>query len=504
MKMKKSIISLALLPLALGFTACDLDYEPENTLVAEKVFKDIYTAQAALDGAYVRLNVMVSGAPQDQNNYANFAYIYPLGDIGTENLQAAATSTDFRAFETGEYTDAVHENALAQMWRIGYNAIDMANNVIVGVQEFAKFDPAEKERLINEAKFIRAYCYFSLLCPFGDKALLGNDQGDGLVLRLEPYNGYNPDHPEGRSSNAVIWKQIIDDLTAALSLPDAVPDASNRVRACKSTAQALLSRVYLYKGTYTNNAAELTRARDLAHEVLLNPAYQFTAAPSELTDMLFPPNTYTSEGGYPDPTQHSNELIFFEPSRIYTASYPNGLSYFNKSSYYLTQAVQNIYDPDDVRRSVLIGQGSDQNKPSDKTSLKYSTHQYDDVIYIRLSEVKLTYAEALTRLSNAVSTEAIQQVNDIRLRAYPEGDKPAAYTAADFAGADDLLRAILTERRKELAFEGHYRWDLMRTNNFLGDATLGAMAPDRWNIPVPDYEIRLTHNVIKQNTGYAQ
>ena len=93
---------------------------------------------------------------------------------------------------------------------------------------------------------------------FGDQALLGNDAGDGVVLTLEPYSGYNPKDSKGRSTNSECWQQIIKDLTEALpDLPDAVPAASSRVRATKSVAQSLLSRVYLYNCLlYTSDAAD--------------------------------------------------------------------------------------------------------------------------------------------------------------------------------------------------------------------------------------------------------
>ena len=55
---------------------------------------------------------------------------------------------------------------------------------------------------------------------------------------------------------------------------------------------------------------------------------------------------------------------------------------------------------------------------------------------------------------------------------------------------------------RELAYEGHYRWDLMRTNNLLGDRKLGAIDKSRWNLPVSDYEIRISDGKIKQNTGF--
>ena len=116
--------------------------------------------------------------------------------------------------------------------------------------------------------------------------------------------------------------------------------------------------------------------------------------------------------------------------------------------------------------------------------------------------MKLTYAETLVRTSNSVTTEAVAHLNDIHQRAYPEGLKPAPYKVADFASVDDFLKEVLRERNRELAYEGHYRWDLMRTNNLLGDTKMGAIDKARWNFPVSDYEIRISDGKIKQNTGF--
>ena len=226
MKKKSSLIGLCF-GACLALLSCDLDYAPENTLVDEKVYKDEGTAEAALMGAYVRLNVFLAGAPQDQNNYANTGYMFLLADVGTENLAVRNTAADYLAVETGEYSSAVHDGMLYNLWHWCYNAVDMANNVISGIQRFGDYDPAMEAQHIAEAKFIRAYCYFAMLCAFGDQALLGNDEGQGIVLRLDPYNGYNPEEVEGRSTNAECWNRIITDLTEAIpDLPEAVPAAA--------------------------------------------------------------------------------------------------------------------------------------------------------------------------------------------------------------------------------------------------------------------------------------
>ncbi|MBO4905657.1 MAG: RagB/SusD family nutrient uptake outer membrane protein [Bacteroidaceae bacterium] len=502
---KNPFLSLTTVILVVTLASCELDYAPENTYVDSKVYHNAKTAEAALAGAYVRLNVFLSGAPQDQNNYPNDGDVFVLGDFSTENLKARASSTDYVAIETSEYSNTERDGIIATIWKQGYNAIDYTNNIINGIQTYGQYDAQLQLQHIAEARFIRAYIYFQMLCIFGDQALQGNTNGDGIVLQTEPYNGYKPGQHKGRSSNADCWTFIVSELDDVIaSLDDKVPAAAQRIRANKSVAKALLSRVLLYKATATDNRTELQRAASLAKEVIDNTAYSFVASSSEFTTNLFPSNEYSQANGHPDPSNRSNELIFYEPSRRFVDNYPNGMYYYSKALYYIPSEALSAYDANDIRKTQLIVHGSPSDNPGDWTSAKYLGGHYDDVIYIRLSEMKLTYAEAITRVTGSVSADAINQLNDIRQRAFPDGQKPAPYTSADFASASDFLRAVLRERRLELAYEGQYRWDLMRTDNLLGDLRLGSIAKNRWNLPVPDYEVRFTKGVISQNTGYAE
>lgn len=487
-----------------SLTACNLDYAPENTYVDEKVYKNEKTALAALCGAYVRLNVFMNGAPQDQNNYANAGHTLLLGDLTTDNMLVRDGVSTYLSVMTSEFTSSDHSGLIQSVWWWAYNAIDYANNIIRGIETFSQFDEAKSKQFIAEARFIRAFVNFRLLCIFGDKALLGEDGADGIILQTVPYNGYNPDNIKQRSSNAACWQQIISDLTLAIpDLPQQPETAAKRSRASRGAAQLLLSRVYLYKATAVNNTAELSLAADLARQVIEEGGFGFSSQSKEYENNLFPSNEYVQNESYPDPTSYSNELIFFAPSRIYTANYPNGLSWYQKKSYYVNPLILSLYDQHDVRGTAyLISHGSKTDNPHDWTTEKYTGDQYDDVIYMRLSEAKLTYAEALARAEGVVSDAALKQLNDIHQRAYTEGNKPALWTASDFGNAEAFIDTVLTERRRELAFEGHHRYDLMRTRNRLNDATLGAVSENRWNLPVPEYEIRISYGVIKQSSGY--
>lgn len=514
--MKKIVIYLSFLLIAVS--SCNLDLAPENTMVDQTVYKDKNTAEAALLGAYVRLNIAVSGGPLDQNYYPNFGYPYLYGDLGTDNLKAQSTSSSCLAIETSEYSENEHDGMLLDTWRYGYNGIDYANNIIAGINQYGAYDRETMNQHIAEAKFIRAYIYFQLLLIYGDQALMGNDNGLGLVKRLEPYEGYDPEVVTTRSTNAETWAMIIQDLSEAIpDLPETAPaGVTQRIRATQPVAKALLSRVYLFKGTYTNNKEELTLAMNYAKEVLNSNNYQFATSYTEYTTNLFPENIYSTDGDAQQPTSRSNEIIFFQPSRLETDMYPSGIyQYYSKKSFYVPDAMKSYYEEGDVRgynadaqstTKYLLAQGSSSDNPNLITSMKYSNSSNadfnNDVIYIRLAEVKLTYAEALTRCENTVTSEAVNELNDIHKRAFVDGKTPEDYTTASFASADELLKAILKERNRELAYEGLHRWDIIRTNNVLDDQTMKAVAPNRWNAPIPSYELEISNGNIKQNSGY--
>ncbi len=507
--MKRIIKSFIIISGAMMISSCNLDFAPENTMVDEITYKDEKTAEAALLGAYTRLNACYSGAPTDQNNYTNIGYMMMFAEMGTPTLKIRNNS-DWINMETSNYTSADHNGYILEIWKMAYNAIDYANNIITNVNKYGDYDAATMAQHIAEGKFLRAYEHFLLLQAYGDGALAGDMNGLGVIIRLTPYDGYNPDDVASRSTVGESYTQIIKDLQEALPyLPNKNTNTNTineRIRASKTAAYALLSRIYLYKGTFGNNLTDIKSAADFADSVLVNASalgYTFSTSNTQMTGTMFPLNvtgTETNLGTY------SAEVIFLAPCYTSASKYANGVgsSYFSKGNFYIDSDFINQYPAGDKRGYIdatvgsgLIWQGSDNPYPSDKTSFKFNNgNGYNNVIYLRLSEIMLTKAEALARL-NGVNAESIKYLNDINKRNYVT--KPTDYTAADFADAQALIDRILLERMKELAYEGHTRFDLIRTNRPLRDATIPT---NKKILPIPDYDVRISYGKIQQNTGY--
>ncbi len=504
--MKKIFNSTILILLSFIIVSCDLDLAPENVMVDETTYKDEKTSEAALLGAYTRMNAAFSGAPTGVNNYANTGLMLLFGELGTPTL-AQRVNSSYVSMDNSQYNSSDHDGYILTIWKTLYNAIDYANNIITNIQKYGDYNRAAMERHVAEAKFLRAYEYMLLLQTFGDGALTGDMNGLGAILRLTPYDGYNPDQIESRATVGDTYGQILKDLNEALPYlsDENATTLAARTRATKSAAFALLSRVHLYRGSYTNDVNDIQLAANYADSVLsASKGFTFSTSYTHHTSWMFPLNPTGEET---NSANYSDEVLLMAPCYSSVSRYSNGLGYsfYNKGNFYVDQQFVQLYPSGDRRGYIdpsqntacLIWQGSQTNNPSDLTSFKYNNGSgYNNVLYIRLSEVKLTRAEALARI-NGINDESIKHLNDINKKAF--ATKPADYTQASFASAQELIDRILLERMKELAYEGHTRFDLIRSGKKLRDVSVPV---ERMMLPVPDYDVRISYGTIIQNKGY--
>lgn len=162
---------------------------------------------------------------------------------------------------------------------------------------------------------------------------------------------------------------------------------------------------------------------------------------------------------------------------------------------------------------------------------------------LRYADVLLIYAEAAGMLDLGDAT-AYDAVNKIRYRARLDKENVPSYLedwkVGDFASTDDFVDAILDERLRELCFEGHRRFDLLRTGRLFsaidrmiqtdrnyvdpeqpgidytglrarmveGDVTYTQyetnLMPHHVLLPIPQYEMNIIHNPnYPQNPGWA-
>jgi tetratricopeptide (TPR) repeat protein len=458
-------------------SACNkqLDLEPENTLVEEDVFKTADGTDQALAEAYITLLRAVTGG-----------IAYTFGDFSTNNLNHSAY---YNIFVNGA-TTADHEE-VTNLWTNYFKAVNVANNVIENIPEFAAYPVAQQDIFIAEARFIRAYAYLDLLKFFGDGALSGKMEGRGLPIQLTPFKGYNTGDVIARSNNGAVYAQIIKDLTEIIPVlgDQQSNELKTRSRATKGSAYALLARTYLYMGRYED-------ALTAANKVLEKSPLLYDIVPSLLT--LFPANP-----GGTSQTIAKEYVLAFPVSYITSSStsYNNGLgnAFFFKRSFWLNAAFINSFEPGDKRFTELTFKGDqiyNTQQLNDLTTFKFNNENgRDNVPAIRLAEVILTAAEGIAR-TQGLQQSAVDLVNRIRSRAVTNA---VPYTLATFANAAALTDTILKQRKLELAFEGFHRYDLIRTGRPLQNPDI---PEGKKVLPVPQIEIDISKGLILQNTGY--
>jgi hypothetical protein len=143
-----------------------------------------------------------------------------------------------------------------------------------------------------------------------------------------------------------------------------------------------------------------------------------------------------------------------------------------------------------------------QNVTSTGQKGSHLTHSDVDYPMFRLGDAYLMYAEAVVRGGGGSRATALGYVNALRQRAYGN-------TSANITDAELTLDFLLTERARELYWEGHRRTDLIRFGKFSSGiwAWKGGVAAGKVTdayrelYPLPASELVANPN-LKQNTGY--
>ncbi|RYZ49018.1 MAG: RagB/SusD family nutrient uptake outer membrane protein [Sphingobacteriales bacterium] len=231
----KSTISKMSLVLLLGVTvviACNrrLEVLDENNPTSESYFKTAGELQNGVNSVY---SILRSG-----NMLAR--EWYTLHDMRGGEYAAGGPQLEApRAQLLKEVTPAATNSVMTSIWNGSYHMINRANQVLAKGPDVTD-NPGLRDRVMGEAKFLRAWAYFELVSQWGD-----------VPVYTKPIT--SPTDFEGKTPAAEIYNLIVTDLTeAAQALPPSYGSADNG-RATSGAATALLGRVLIQKGDY--NAA---------------------------------------------------------------------------------------------------------------------------------------------------------------------------------------------------------------------------------------------------------
>lgn len=450
----------------------DLEIDPQQSLSTELAFADKQAVEGSLLGVY--------SLSQEFEVFGSLPQV--IADFQSDNVDfigSFPTLQDVRLYATQSDNSTIRD-----LWRRHYRAILAANAVIQFTPESPDESLTQEERaqFVAEAKFMRALLMFQMVNLFAHPLQVGGESTPGIPIVTEPFTGEIVGYP--RSTVEEVHSFILDDLIDAVDDLPVSYEAANftRGRATQGAANALLSRVYLYRGQW-QLAAE--RAEDVLENESLyelasnynfwgenNSEYVFSIQNSEID------NGRTGSGGW---------ASYYNPAE-------DGARGDAPFSEYLLAA----YGANDQRYRELSKEGDNERMYT--TKFPDPVNHSDNSPIIRTTEVVLNRAEALAQL-DGVNQESLDLVNELRERA---GLDPME--ASDFSGKEAFVDFILEERRKELAFEGHRRMDLLRYGRALrpqGDEQYEASqaGQNKTILPIPQRELDINPELV-QNDGY--
>lgn len=485
---KKYILRILGLSLALGAFSCEdklNELRPEQELTPEAAFASEATTISTLLGVYSTMQnyELFGGLPQVIGDYqadnVEFVGSFPtLQEIATYNVVAANTSIE-------------------ALWQVHYRAILRANKVIANTPtvEDPGFTEEEKAQVIAEAKFLRALLYFQLSNLFSQPYQVSEGTNLSVPLVLDPF--VEEITFPARATLNEVHAQIETDLMEAIPALNTAAEfgdpAQMRGRATVGAAQALLARLYLYRENWA-------QAEEYARKVLADPAYAlapdysfYNANSSE--DIFTIQNSAIDNGR----TGSGGLASYYQP----TSEGGRGDAPFSEdllAAYAMNvDATGNVIDK---RFTALNSEGVAADAQTHVFTEKYpdAVNNSDNSPVIRVTEMVLTLAEAIAHQAG-ITPEAIALMNELRARA-----GLPLWTVATFSSPEEFINAILVERRKELAFEGFRRMDLLRYEMPLRTSGEGAdkagFGGDFTILPIPQREIDQNPSLV-QNPGYG-
>lgn len=372
------------------------------------------------------------------------------------------------AFPDGQYEGAdlaYGRDYNAEVWRIHYKAVLDINAVLKEVKRGSlSLQAPEVVAGINaQAKFLRAFNYFTLVRFYGKIPYITEDTPDPVV---------NPLTPESRLEIAAVYDKIEEDLTFAIdNLADY--DASTPARPNLWIAKTLLAKVYITRATAPlNETANYAKARDMAADVIDNGPYMLLP---DFRDVFKTSNKNNMEiiFAFQNTDDDPNvEGIAMAPSEwggwsggavkpAWAEAYPEQP---RKYSYILLDFPVDITDPENniinytesLDGVPYIGKYNWPNLTLDE--VLGISKQYNPLL--RFPDVLLMYAEAANMANGGPTQLAVDRVNLIIDRANAgTGLEPRATMAMTAAQFD---AKVIDERNYELCFEFDRIFDVFR------------------------------------------
>ncbi|MDP4208662.1 MAG: RagB/SusD family nutrient uptake outer membrane protein [Bacteroidota bacterium] len=536
--MKRKIIYFTVMISMLSFYSCSKDFTetPQKAVISlDNYFTNLDECQSFVGGLYKSF-----AAWEDwTQSYVRFTNEMSTDDAWMGNLNQSSSANYAFAFYTITASNAPWP--LTNYYASKYVNI-LACNVAINKLPNTSISDDNKNKLIGQAKFFRAFSYWELVQNFGDVVLTKD------VMSTSQLN-------KERSPKDSVYAAIVADLKDAASKLPATWTGNDVGRVTKGACKALLARTYLFMKDYKNAFAYADTVIKSGN-YSLEPKFvniwsctnhngvesifesQTSSNQSYAVGNQFPvvlnargekwATNETSKAmdgwGWCVPTSNLEKAYKSEGDSIrlkstiirlglpvYGDSIDNPHYRFDSTLNKSCRTWRKMYVPIAIRQSLTAKDG----------------HVPLDMILLRLGEMYLIRAEAAYFLSQP--DQALADINTLRARV----NLPAKTGLT----GNNLLYAIWKERRLELANEGIRLYDLRReidpvANKKMIDVVMGtngtfvqynATSTDYWEKihtkepsdkgsafiegkhelwPIPQSEIDRSNGKVTQNPGY--
>lgn len=469
--MKKLFKLKFVLLVFLAAVSCKDAYEvdPKDEVFEENAFNNVDQLEVGLYGVYSG----ISGS-----NLIDFTSVF------ADDLRIASTNRG-QGIQVHTWSINSGTDEPEAIWNSYYRVINRANRILKASEGVAPEGPAEqekKDRIIAELHAIRGFAHFDLMRLYSqsyEPAAESVPIVDRVWIFEQP----------ARNTVAEVAQFIKDDFQEAQNI-FANLDATGDINRMSSLAvTALQARLALYTKDYP-------AAIDYSTTVIDNT----TLASSQNEYLGIWADDYTGETVWQLARTTGQGAI----GTIFTDT--NGDVFFNVSDQLFDVLVQNDLNDDHRTFAIIDTQNFD---PDNLMVGKYLGSQanpfLNNIKMLRTSEQLLIRAEAYARSASPQLAEASADIETLR-----NARKDIAVTVG-FSDVNSALGAILTERRMELAYEGHRMFDLKRfdegVNRDASDCANASgacsLAEDdyRFSLPIPQSE-RFANDNITQNQGY--
>ncbi|HRP32614.1 MAG TPA: RagB/SusD family nutrient uptake outer membrane protein [Agriterribacter sp.] len=502
-----SIITLSLLITVSGCTRL----EP-------KLYSDLTTANAYSTESDI--NAALVGIYADLNPYPGDAWMYYAGYLVmttdyTTDMGFSTAAGDPTKMSNFTYDD--NNRYIRYNWQYMYNVISNVNLLLSKI-EGVQMDETKKNRIIGQARFLRALAYRDITDAWGPAPL--------YTKVVTPEQTVNAE----LAPVAEIDKVIIDDCKFGIdNLPEQWNNSEGMSRATKGACATLLANVYMRAHDYASakTYVDMVLSMRTAGIYQLNADFKNVWSESNKFDkgfifcILHEPGMNGGEiANHYGPQDHkevTNRWQYYAVSLEFWRKYSDqdprkqffyydyeGASPRDENTvngfYYMIPAPGQTTPPSDTVKFL-------KNVATKKYSYEMVSNSYYDgrtIAIFRLEDVILYKAEIENELNGP--TAALPYINEIRSRA----GAPEYGSGPDFpipATKEEMVQKILDERGFELVFEYKRRPDLIRLgkyestcNAYLTQRGLPAIVTSKLKyLPYPLIDAQLNTNMASEN-----